>query len=66
MLDGILNKIQQVMPTKSKVHKYKDKDVYDLKIGGANYFKQCYLYLYKDATIFLDRKKEKFEEILSE
>lgn len=65
MLNGILNEIKNVIPTKTQVFKYPDKDACDLKIGGINYFKQCYDFLYNDATIFLDRKKAKFEDILS-
>jgi hypothetical protein len=65
MLEGILNEFKCVIPTTTQIHKYKNKDVYDLKIGGSNYFKKCYNFLYQDATIFLDRKKCKFEDILS-
>ena len=65
MLNGILNELKSVIPTTTKVYKYKNKDIYDLKIGGSNYFSQCYEFLYNDATIFLERKKNKFDEILS-
>ena len=65
ILDGILQEIKTEIPTNTQVHKYKNKDAYDLKIGGRNYFEQFYKYLYKDATVFLRRKKDKFEEILS-
>ena len=65
MLNGILNEIKTMISTNVSLYKYKDKDIYDLKIGGNNYFKQCYEFLYNDATIFLDRKKNKFDEILN-
>ena len=42
----------------------KDKDIFDYKVGGSNQMKNIYDYLYKDATIFLGRKKNKFEEVL--
>ena len=66
MLNSILMHIKTVVPTNTQVHQYKNKDIYDLKIGGRNCFHQCYEYLYDNATIFLDRKKDKFEEILNE
>lgn len=65
MLEGILNELKQIIPTTSQIYKYKNKDVYDLKIGGYNYFKQCYEFLYNNATLYLERKKNKFEEILN-
>lgn len=64
MLNGILDSIKAIIPTTTQVYKYRDKDIYDLKIGGSNYFRKCYEYLYDNATIFLDRKKDKFESIL--
>lgn len=35
-----------------------------LCIGGNKQIEKIYNFLYKDATVFLDRKKEKFEEII--
>lgn len=49
--------------SKSNIYKYKNKDIYDLKIGGKNFINEIYEYFYNNATIFLDRKKEKFIEI---
>jgi hypothetical protein len=65
MLEGILSEFKHVIPTTTQIYKYKNKDVYDLKIGGSNYLKQCYEFLYNNATVFLERKKNKFDEILN-
>lgn len=65
-LNGILNTFKSFLKTKTYVRKYKNKDIYDLKFGGMNIFYSIYLYLYKDATIYLDRKKNKFIHILNE
>lgn len=65
MLRGILNELKSVVPTATKIYKYKNKDIYDLKVGGFNCFKRCYEFLYNNATIYLERKKNKFEEILN-
>lgn len=65
ILYWILENMKSYVNTKTNIYKYKNKDVYEFKIGGKNHFIQCYNYLYKDATIFLDRKKQKFEYILN-
>lgn len=65
MLEGILSEFKHIIPTTAKIYKYKNKDVYDLKIGGSNYLKKCYEFLYNSATVFLERKKNKFDEILN-
>ncbi len=50
---------------KSKVTKEKrsNKNVYYIQIGGFNYVKLIYEFLYRDATIFLDRKRDIFIEV---
>lgn len=64
MLYGIKQEMQKITNTQANIYPYKDKDVFDYKVGGTNQMKKIYDYLYKDATIFLGRKKNKFEEIL--
>lgn len=65
MLHWILENMKSCVNTKANIYKYKNKDIYEFKIGGKNHFVQCYNYLYKDATVYLDRKKQKFEYILN-
>jgi intein-encoded DNA endonuclease-like protein len=64
MLNAVLSEIKQYVNTNVHVYKYKNKDVYDLKIGGRNQLNQLYKYFYENASIFLDRKEHKFKEIL--
>ena len=64
MLDTILTEIKQFVGTNAHTYKYSNKDIYDLKVGGRNQLKQFYEYIYKNSSVFLDRKKNKFEEIL--
>jgi hypothetical protein len=61
----VLQNIKNILVPNSNINvrKYKDKDIYDLKIGGLNYIKDIYKYFYNDSEMYLDRKKEKFEEI---
>lgn len=44
------------------LYKYKNKDIHELKVGGTNVVKAIYNFLYKDATVFLERKFIKFKE----
>ena len=44
------------------VYKYKNKDIHELRVGGTNVVKAIYDLLYKDATVFLERKYIKFKE----
>lgn len=64
MLYGVKQEMQKITNTQANIYQYKDKDIFDYKVGGANQMKNIYDYLYKDATIFLGRKKNKFEEVL--
>lgn len=64
MLYGIKQEMQKITNTKANIYPYKNKDVFDYKVGGTSQMKKVYDYLYKDSTIFLGRKKNKFEEIL--
>lgn len=45
-----------------KVQKIKNKEAYCIDYGGKNICEKIYNYMYKDATVFLDRKKKKFME----
>lgn len=64
ILEWILQNIQTCVNTHAKVYKYKNKDIYEVKIGGINNFTQIYKYLYINAKTYLDRKKIKYEHIL--
>jgi len=64
MLTWILQNLKSYVNTNAKVYKYKHKDIYEFKIGGIYNFLNAYKYLYNNATIFLDRKKSKYENIL--
>jgi intein-encoded DNA endonuclease-like protein len=52
--------------TNAKLYKEKrtTKNVWEFKTGGIERSKIFYNWLYKDSTIFLDRKKQKFEQFL--
>lgn len=43
---------------------YSGKTINRVRYGGINQLRKIYNYLYKDATVFLERKKKLFEEIL--
>ena len=43
---------------------YSNKKIGRVRYGGINQLKKIYEYLYKDATIFLERKKELFQDII--
>lgn len=57
--------IQQHCNTKAEIYKYKTRNAADYRVGGTNNIKALYNYLYKDATIYLERKKEKFNTLIS-
>lgn len=57
--------IQQHCNTKAEIYKYKTRNAADYRVGGTNNIKALYDYLYKDATIYLERKKEKFNTLIS-
>lgn len=44
---------------------YPGKKIYRVRYGGINQLRTIYKYLYRNATIFLERKKELFENILT-
>ncbi len=47
--------------TKASIRKYPEKDIYDFKLGGENIMKKFYHILYDGATIFMNRKKNIFD-----
>ena len=60
MLNGILKYLKKVCGTDAHLHKYKNKEIYDLKIGGNNQVKKIFNYLYDDTSYYLNRKYLKF------
>lgn len=63
--EWILKYFKTVVNTNVKIYKYKNKDIYEFKIGGINNFKDCFKYLYKDADVYLERKYQKFLNIFN-
>lgn len=62
--------IKQIFPfkTNAQVHvdkKYPDSEYYYLRIGNKNEIEKAFDYLYKDATIYLERKYDIFSKIKS-
>ena len=64
MLHGIKQEMQKITNTQANIYPYKDKDVFDYKIGGMKQMKKIYNQKHLYLSIFLGRKKNKFEEIL--
>lgn len=64
MLDNIRQVCEREFRTKAKVRKYKNKDIYDFKVGGKSNVIAFYKYLYNGATIFLGRKKLLFDKYI--
>ena len=46
-----------------KLHKSTHSKCYSLSYGGINQIRAIYNYMYSDATVYLERKKNKFEEL---
>lgn len=65
-LEKILEHIKKEVTTNSSLYKYKDKEIYEIRIGGRNNLKNIYNYLYKESSLFLSRKEKKFKEIIGE
>lgn len=64
-LEGVLKNLKTFINTRSNIYKYKEKDIYEIKVGGRNQVKSIYKYLYEDASIFLGRKKNRFEDLIN-
>ena len=58
----LLETLRDILGTNA--HIYKDHSIYCIKLGGRNIITRLFEYMYKDATVFLGRKKKRFEEIL--
>lgn len=50
--------------TKLLDYPHKKADIYDLVYGGKNNCKKIYSYIYKNATIYLKRKYDKFHNLI--
>lgn len=61
MLEHILAIFKTLTYTNTHIYKYKDKDIYELKLGGNQMILPIYHYLYDNAALFLERKKERFD-----
>jgi intein-encoded DNA endonuclease-like protein len=63
-LNGLNTVLFQNIPnyTLTKLHKPINCEIYVLQKGGNNQIKGVYDYMYKDATVFLERKKEIFSK----
>ena len=61
---NILNTIKKELNWKNKISW--DRSIRQISKQGRNVIREFYNYLYKDATIYLDRKKQRFEELLND
>lgn len=59
--DSFLDKLPYDGKAKTRKEYRSKKNVWYFTIGGYNMVKKIYEFLYKDATIFLDRKKKVFD-----
>ena len=62
-ISTLLEVIRNVTGTKCNVQP--DHSIFCIKLGGRNIIQKLYDYMYSDATVFLGRKKQRFEEILN-
>lgn len=67
--DNMLNSLAEIISEKSqtksrKIYKYKDNNFGYIIWWTINDIKSIYHYFYDESTIYMDRKKEKFEKIL--
>lgn len=61
-----INYFKENIPTEFHIYKLKCNDnVLSLETSSKSAIIEMYDYLYKDATIYLDRKKDKYENIMS-
>lgn len=60
-LSEVLKIFHEVSGTNAKLYDSKGT-IKSLKVGGSKQVQAIYEYMYKDATVFLGRKKERFEE----
>lgn len=63
MLLGIKKELNNLnLNTKASIRKYPEKDIYDFKLGGINIMRKFYHILYDEATIFMNRKRNIFND----
>lgn len=61
-----INYFKESIPTEFSIYKLKYNDnVLSLEASSRSAIIEMYDYLYRDATIYLDRKKDKYENIMS-
>lgn len=66
MMESILSIFKDLSGTNSKIYQDKRHDeLYYISVGGKNMVFSIYQYLYKDASLFLERKKKKFDDFYS-
>lgn len=61
-LNKIINEIDDIKFSFSKRHKDRIDNIYTINMGGVCNIIKFYHYLYNDASIYMARKKNKFEE----
>ena len=61
-LAPLLEIIKQVTGTKANLQR--DRSIWCIKLGGKNIIRRLYDYLYTNSTIYLSRKRTKFETML--
>ena len=52
--------IQQYCNTQANIYYYKNRNAADYRIGGMNDIRMLYELMYQNATVYLQRKKDKF------
>lgn len=61
-LEGVLDQIGPVIGKVVKLYQPKNNNAWEFRYVSPTHIKAVYEYLYESATIFLSRKKEKFEK----
>ncbi len=61
-LSKIVEEIPDVRFWFNKRHKERDNNIYSISTGSASNIIKLYHYLYNESTIFMDRKKNKFDD----
>ncbi|WP_310876979.1 LAGLIDADG family homing endonuclease [Priestia megaterium] len=61
--ENVVDNIKELLGSTAKTYKYTNKC--EISMGGNQQCIKIYEYLYKDATIYLQRKHNKFQEMLS-
>ena len=66
MLISIKNILSGITKSQANVFPYKNRDAYSYKLQGKNICTKLYHYFYDEATIFLERKKNVFEQVIKD